>query len=62
MFEVRGRELESAPVRERCSFRERGGAPLGRGADPPSRRSCSAGIASNAPAAVPTRTNERIGA
>ncbi len=53
-------------MRERCSLRERGVAGWGRGADPPaelSRRcSCSAGMANSAPAAVPTRTSDRIGA
>lgn len=47
-------------------MRERGVAAWGRGAEPPaelSRRcSCSAGMASSAPAAVPTRTSDRIGA
>jgi hypothetical protein len=57
------RQPGCTPVRERWSLRERGVAPLVRGADPPSRRcSCSAGMASRAPAAVPTRTSDRIGA
>ena len=48
------------PVRPRWIWRDSGAAPA-RGVAP-SRRSCSAGMASSAPAAAPSRTAARIGA